>query len=78
MRKASLRETMKAARKPMTVWSAADLGFLAADVGEPGARRVLERLYVPKSGVECEYVAGGTPEEQAAELFARLTAAKLI
>jgi electron transfer flavoprotein beta subunit len=78
VRHASLRETMKAARKPMQTWSPADLGLDDAEVGARGARRVLERLYLPKSVVECEYVTGDTPEGQAAALVARLIEAKVI
>jgi electron transfer flavoprotein beta subunit len=78
VRHPSLRETMKAARKPMQTWSPADLGLDACDVGARGARRVLERLYIPKSAVECDYVSGDTPEGIAAALVARLVEAKVI
>lgn len=78
VRHASLRETMKAARKPVTVWTADELGLKPSDVGALGARRVLERLYVPVNNVECEYVDGKTPEELAANLVDRLAAARLI
>jgi electron transfer flavoprotein beta subunit len=78
VRHASLRETMKAARKPVTVWTADELGLKPSDVGALGVRRVLERLYVPANDVECEYVDGKTPEELAANLVDRLAAARLI
>ena len=78
VRHASLRETMKAARKPVAVWTADDLGLKPSDVGALGARRVLERLYVPVADVECEYIDGTTPEELAANLVLRLSAARLI
>jgi len=78
VRHASLRETMKAARKPLAVWTAEDLGLRPSDVGAAGARRVLERLYVPVTDVECEYIVGTTAEELAANLFLRLSAARLI
>lgn len=78
VRHASLRETMKAARKPITVWTADELGLKPSDVGALGARRVLERLYIPVSDVECEYIDGKTPEELAASLVDRLSAARLI
>src|SRR5439155_15386033 len=65
VRHASLRETMKAARKPVTVWAADDLDLKPSEVGALGARRILERLYVPVTEVECEYVDGRTPEEVA-------------
>lgn len=78
VRHASLRETMKAARKPVTAWTAAELGLDSSDLGARGARRVLERLYVPTNDVQCEYIVGETPEELAGNLVARLSAARLI
>lgn len=77
-RYASLRETMKAARKPVTVWTAKDLGLEAGEVGAAGARRILERLYIPVNDVRCELIAGGSPEEAAAALARRLHEARLI
>ena len=71
-RKASLRETMRTARKPVSVWSAADLGLDARQVGEAGSRRILERLYAPVSDVLCEFIEGETPQQQAAALARRL------
>ena len=78
VRHASLRETMKAARKPVTTWTASDLGLKSSDVGALGARRVLERLYIPLTDIECEYIDGKTPKELAANLVDRLSAARLI
>jgi len=78
VRHASLRETMKAARKPVTVWTAEDLGLGPAQVGARGARRVLERLYVPLSDAACEFIAGATPEDLAANLVDRLAGDRLI
>lgn len=78
VRYASLRETMKAARKPVTVWTVEDLGLDPSDVGARGARRVLRRLYVPVNDVQCEYIAGETPEELAGNLLERLSTARLI
>lgn len=78
VRQANLRETMKAARKPVNIWTAADLGFTASDVGAGGARRTVERLHVPVSEVQCEFIAGATPEAQMANLVERLSAARFI
>ncbi len=73
----NLRETMRAARKPITLWKAADLGLAANEAGAAGARCVLERLFVPVNNNRCEFVAG-SPREQAAGLVERLREAKLI
>jgi electron transfer flavoprotein alpha/beta subunit len=78
VRYASLRETMKAARKPVTMWTAEDLGLDPSEVGARGARRVLRRLYVPANDVQCEYIVGETPEDLAGNLLERLSAARLI
>ena len=78
VRHASLRETMKAARKPVTIWTADDLGLQPDDAGALGSRVVVERLYVPVNDVECEYLDGDTAEELAAKLVDRLSAARLI
>jgi len=71
-RKASLRETMRTAQKPVAVWSAADLGLAAGQVGEAGSRRTRERLYAPVSDIFCEFIEGETPQQQAAALAHRL------
>ena len=77
-RKASLREYMRTARKPVAVWSAADLGLTAGQVGEAGSRRTRERLYAPVNDVRCEFVDGETSRQQAADLARRLREAGLI
>lgn len=76
-RRPNLRETMRAARKPVVVWRAADLGLDAQQVGASGARRVIERLFVPVKRGHCELIEG-TPGEQAVRLAQRLREAKLI
>jgi electron transfer flavoprotein beta subunit len=74
----SLRETMRAARKPVVAWAAADLGMAGSEVGAGGARRVLERLFVPAKKGACELLNGATPEEQGTKLAQRLLEAKLL
>jgi len=74
----SLRETMRAARKPIATWSATDLGLESNEVGAAGARRVLERLFVPPKKGACELVDGATPAEQGSNLAQRLLHAKLL
>jgi electron transfer flavoprotein beta subunit len=74
----SLRETMRAARKPVVTWAAPDLGLSVSEVGAGGARRVRERLFVPAKKGACELVKGTTPEEQGANLAQRLLEAKLL
>lgn len=73
-----LPQIMAAARKQVTVWTAADLGLSADQVGKAGARLNLERLFVPKVEGKCEFIEGDTPEEMAATLARKLREAKLI
>ncbi len=74
----SLRETMRAARKPVQGWKAADLGLDTGTVGVAGARVVRERLFAPSKMVQCEFIEAATPEEQGARLAARLREAKVL
>jgi len=74
----SLRETMRAARKPVVVWKAPDLGLDAAATGSSGARSVRERLFAPSKAIQCRFIDAATPEEQGAQLAARLREAKVL
>ena len=73
-----LQQIMQAARKQVTVWSAADLGLDAGQLGAEARKLTLERLYIPVSGTECEFIEGDTPEEKAQNLARKLREAKLI
>lgn len=77
-RKPSLRETMRAARKPVAVWSAADLGLGAGESGAAAARTERTRVFVPIKDSRCEMVEGATPQEQAVTLARRLREEKVI
>jgi electron transfer flavoprotein beta subunit len=78
VRHASLRETMKAARKPVTILTPADLGLAVDDVGARSVRVTLERLYVPTNDLACEFLAGDNAEDLAARLVDRLATERLI
>ena len=77
-RKPSLRETMRAARKPLAVRSAADIGLDSAAIERVSGRRVRERLFVPVKQGRCEMIAGADELAQATELAQRLREARLI
>lgn len=77
-RKPNLRETMRAARKPVAVWGVGDLGMDPAQIGVAGAVRVVERVYAPVKESRCELVTGASAAEQAAQLVQRLQAAKVL
>lgn len=71
----TLRETMRAARKPVEVWSSVDLGL---EPSQLAPRRVRERVFEPERTGHCELVAGDSPEAQAAGLVRRLADARLV
>ncbi len=70
-----LQQIMQAGKKPVTNWSAGDLGV---DAGALAPRLTLEALFVPVVDTKVELMAGDTPEEQAVALAKRLKEAKLI
>ena len=73
-----LQQIMQAAKKQVTIWSAADLGFDASQLGPEAKKLELERLYIPVSDTTCEFMEGDTPEEKAQNLVKKLAEAKLI
>jgi electron transfer flavoprotein beta subunit len=74
----SLRETMRAARKPLALRSASEIGVDPGEIARMASRRVRERLYVPVSVSRCELIAGADERAQAATLAQRLREARLI
>jgi len=73
-----LRQIMAAAKKPVAVWSVADLGLDPSQVGVAGSVLSLDRLYVPVHEAKCEFVEGETADEAAEKLASMLREAKLI
>jgi electron transfer flavoprotein beta subunit len=73
-----LQQIMKAAKKQVTVMSAADLGLDAGQLGPDARKLTLEKLFIPVSEAECEFIEGETPEEMAQNLARKLAEAKLI
>ena len=76
-RKATLRETMRAAKKPLVSWTAEDLDIGRDTFGGPESRQVRERLFIPVKDIQCERYEG-SPQEIASRLALGLAAAKLI
>ena len=68
----ALRETMRAAKKPVQTWTSSELRLNPQEVSSAGAHRRLERLYIPVKMTKCEVFDGGTPENTAAKLAQRL------
>tara|TARA_A100001037_G_C15150757_1_gene639073 strand:+ start:5370 stop:6182 length:813 start_codon:yes stop_codon:yes gene_type:complete len=78
VRNASLRETMRAAKKPVEAWAPADINAEAGEIGANGARRNVERLYVPAKDSTCEFIDGDGPEAIAGALARRLVEEKIV
>ena len=74
----TLRETMRAARKPLTVRTPADVGIDAVAVAAYQSRRTRERVFVPVKESRCELVEGADEAAQARALASRLREARLI
>lgn len=68
----ALRETMRAAKKPVQTWTSSELCLNPQEVSSAKAHRRLERLYIPVKMTKCEVFDGGTPENTAAKLAQRL------
>ena len=78
VRHASMRETMRAAKKPVNEWMPGDIGLDEGQVGPNAMRYNRERLFVPVNDIECEFIVGNTPSEIAATLAQHMRDAKLI
>jgi electron transfer flavoprotein beta subunit len=73
-----LQQIMQAAKKQVSVWSAADLGLDASRLGADAKKLSLEKLYIPVSDTQVEIIEGDTPDEKAQNLAKKLAEAKLI
>jgi electron transfer flavoprotein beta subunit len=73
-----LPQIMAAAKKTVTSWTASDLGLDPSEVGAAGARLKLEKLFIPDTETETEFIEGETPQEQAQALVQKLRGAKLL
>ncbi len=74
----SLRETMRAARKPLVTRSAPDIGVDPDEIAAMNALRTRERLFVPVSDSVCELIQGADDGARGVALAQRLREARLI
>jgi electron transfer flavoprotein beta subunit len=75
-RKASLRETMRAAKKPVVSFDATALGL--TDLADAATRQTRDRLYIPVKDGRCEMFAGGSAAEISQRIAARLREGKYL
>jgi electron transfer flavoprotein beta subunit len=74
LRSATVQGLMAAQKQPFTVWQAQDL---AVEISSKRRSQAL-KLFMPRKEVECEIVAGETPEEAGANLALKLRQHKQI
>ena len=58
----AMRETMRAARKPIAVWGAADLDL---NVDALRRRSRIERVFTPAKQGQCAFISGSAQEQAA-------------
>jgi electron transfer flavoprotein beta subunit len=73
-----LQQIMQAAKKTVTTQRHDDLGLDTGDVGAAGSRLKLDKLFIPETDGQVELIQGDTPQEQAANLVAKLRADKVL
>lgn len=74
----SLRETMRAARKPLALKSASDAGLEREALERYASLRVRERVFFPEKENRCELIEGADEAAQARALASRLREARLV
>jgi electron transfer flavoprotein beta subunit len=78
-RKATLKETMRAAKKPIEAATAESLGMEGTKLrAEQERTQVRERLYVPRKESKCDLITGVSADEIARQAISKLAASKLI
>jgi len=77
-RKASLRETMRAAKKPIEKWTCESIGITPGNLPFEERPQQRERLFIPTKDACCEMVTGASPDEVAKNLVSRLATTRLI
>jgi electron transfer flavoprotein beta subunit len=74
----TVKNTMKANRKQIPVWTAADVAVEPGLIGLKGSPTQVRRVFTPKPRVQGEMIVAGTPREVAALLAHKLMEAKII
>jgi electron transfer flavoprotein beta subunit len=74
LRSVPVKELMAAQKKPVTSWSAQDIGVQPAESG----RARLVDIFIPQTDVSCEFVEGETEEELGKNLASRLRGEEII
>jgi electron transfer flavoprotein alpha/beta subunit len=75
---ARLAGIMKAKKRELPVWAAADMDADPSQIGAAGAKTTLHDLALPQITGACEFIEAETPAEAAIALVDRLHAEKII
>ena len=73
LRSVSVRELMEAQKKPLTIWSAEELGVQPSPVS-----RTLAKVFIPQKEINCELVEGENEEEKGINLALKLKKTEII
>ena len=74
----TLRGIMQAGRKQPTVWTAADIGVDADKIGATGRVVDMQKLFVPVTEAQCEFIEGENAADAGRQLALKLREAKII
>lgn len=74
----TMKGIMAAKKKPVTIWTAQDIGADASNCGAAGVRSKILKLFIPVREAKCEFAEGETPEEAGANLALKLREAKIL
>ncbi|HLT58921.1 MAG TPA: electron transfer flavoprotein subunit beta/FixA family protein [Limnochordales bacterium] len=73
-----VKDIMMANRKPITTYTAADLGLGEAEAGDAANRLEVLELFIPEVKSECEFVEGDSGAEKGVNLARKLVERKVI
>lgn len=74
----TMKGIMTARRKPVTSWTAQDIGVDASQIGPAGSRMKMLRLFIPVRVGACEMIEGENAADSGLKLAEKLREAKLI
>ncbi|HEX75692.1 MAG TPA: electron transfer flavoprotein subunit beta/FixA family protein [Dehalococcoidia bacterium] len=77
-RYATLKGIMAAAKKQPIIWKPSDIGVDPSQIGAPGRRSKLFKLFQPVREGKCEIIEAETPAEAGTNLATKLREAKII
>jgi electron transfer flavoprotein beta subunit len=74
----TLKGIMSAKTKPVSTWTAQDIGVDPSKLGTAGSRTKLLKLFIPVKEAKCEIIEGENVEDAAVNLALKLREVKLI